>query len=466
MPESMNPVSIQIMLGQSIKDLSSFLRVRTCLSADHFDPVTERWQRLLWGVVCTYYTRNNQLPGLMALRLSINQSLHDSPTYMAQSEMDSLGEFVDAIFSDNEPLTSQDEVVRLAQEFVDTRFVKPQISVNPSESVSEAISRLSTLTAATRIDRLGSVNVFDVGDSNVTSEVFTQPEATNADFFDSVLGGGLRSRDIILLAAPSKGGKTTAALTIATSVARSQRHVVYVSLEQKAVPELRDLSWSCATGIPRSRIFGIHIDQMSPDVRNAIRSCQPLAPYLRMLDYSTNDRGLGGMLDIKQFVHSECEADRKPWVVIVDWMSLLARRVMTQKKSKSSNDESSMMRMILMEQVGLAKSIAIQYDTRIIMVQQLSGEAASRRGTSPAQITDTMDCKTMHLECTGAVVIGRKDEQGFIRVSTPVIRHGANAEVDAKLLGDCCRIELASMEERSSMEPQNPVSASRRIVMI
>jgi RecA/RadA recombinase len=394
---------------------------------------------LIWSISSDWYKKTSK-PIPKDLMLSeLDKSIQGAgPDWMSAVMEDETREMVEEIYS----LTPEDFFPEHAintwlQTLLNDKKVLPKLHNIDETDLPKAIKRLTDAYAATRVSAAVGCNVFDV-DSADARVVSSRRSPTGCIVFDEILGGGIRERELIGILGPTSGGKTTLAVQIACSKAKIGDWVNFFSYEQPIVPEIRDRMWSCASGVSRKKIEEIPFDQMEKSVQNDIRLMQQMCKTMRAFDMQGKGIGFGGMDEVEAVVQQEIAADRHPKLIIIDWVSVVARRYMSANGIEESN-----IRGIILGMCNHAKSLAVKYETTVILMQQLNGEAGSRTNVrSKASHYDALDCKGFAFEMDACVVIGPKDpKNGNCVIKLTKARNVVNTERKAQLNGEFNRFD-------------------------
>jgi hypothetical protein len=202
--------------------------------------------------------------------------------------------------------------------------------------------------------------------------------------------------------------------------------------------------WSCATRISRTKIEEIPRDKLEPEVTAALLESEKyLKPYMRAFDMQRNDVGFGGMDEVEAIIQREIASGRPPKCIIIDWVSLMARRYMAANKLREDA-----IRGVILGMCGQAKSLAVRYECSVILCQQLSGEAGTKTNVrAKTSHYDALDCKTFSVQMDFCVVIGPKDpKNNNCILRTTKARSVGNGEQAAKLVGEFNRFDTIDGE--------------------
>jgi hypothetical protein len=394
---------------------------------------------LIWSVSSDWYKKTGKCIPKDLMHSELDKALEDAgPDWMNPIMEQETRELVEEMYTlTPEEFFPEHAINTWLQTLLNDKKVLPKLQNIDETDLPKAIKRLTDAYAATRVSAAVGCNVFDLTSSDARV-VSSKRTPTGCLIFDEILGGGIRERELIGILGPTSGGKTTLAVQIAVSVVKQGKWVNFFSYEQPVVPEIRDRMWGCASGVSRKKIEEVPLDEMESSVRKAIEDIQPHCKTLRAFDMQGKGVGFGGIDEIEAIVQQEIAAGRPPKCIIIDWMSVVARRYI----SANGIDESNI-RSIILGMCNQAKGMAVKYNTTVILMQQLSGEAGSRTNVrSKASHYDALDCKGFSFEMDACVVIGPKDPKSSICIlKLTKARNVVNSEAKAKLNGEFNRFD-------------------------
>ena len=277
------------------------------------------------------------------------------------------------------------QMIFLSEEIKQRCFVG---SEDPEDILAAAEEGLIRLSEAHSDNELKSAKqVFDEteGGMDALLDPTARPKATPTGFrlYDEMTGGGMRSGELVILAARPAMGKTALALNMALNIATSRRDprnvkgVAIFSLEMSKESLMTRLV--CSLG---------HVDQQS--FRNAFLDEDALARLkaAAMTIYSAplylDDGGNTSVADIRAKVHKlkpllEREHGVPLGLVIVDYLQLMV----TPNLGKNSNrvqEVSSLSR-------GL-KLLSKELDVPFLVLSQLSRAVEQRKDDHRPQLSD------------------------------------------------------------------------------
>lgn len=406
---------------------------------EHFKP-TENYLALVWEVVTNFFNTNKRIIPRAFLEADIIARLEKAPDFLTEEESQTLWAFIESTYGQPEADLCPDIVVKTyLQRFIDHRVWKAEIKAVMQESPGpKMMETMASLYTNTRVSSATSFDVFSTAD-DIVKPVNPPRVPTGCRIFDLICGGGAADKEVVGILGPTGGGKTLLAVDVLISIATSKRHGMYFTYEQPAVPDIRDRMWVTSTRVHKDKICRIGFDKMEEGVRAAIKEKQELlAPYVHVYDMRDNikNTGFDGMAEIDRHVRDACKAGMHPSIVVIDWMLFAVQRYMSKHCPAGEDMTYSVSKQFLTEMPGIAQT----YNTTVLVLNQLSGEAGSRGAGARLTSYDAMGCKAFGTLLDFCLVIGAKDDDNVVRVVGTKTRDSAPASVVAKLEGEYGRL--------------------------
>lgn len=347
------------------------------LKPEIFNRAGEKKYRLLWTWSTWYYARYGEVIPQNIFYTQVTGSLTGDPTYFDQSEWIDFWELVEMAYQYPDNQLASDYTVGLVQELLNERVVKEAAeSIQVAQDTPELMKRLDALSEAMARTRLvGNEPVSDLyvpGKAKIKYEVRTP---TGVDFFDLLIGGGVKAGDVIGVLGPSGGGKTTLAVMLACSFARLRREYVgYFSYEDEYFDEISRRTYGYMGGIPRSILHGLHdIKQLPASYASALDMAlaeygEYLLPFDMVRD-SSKGVGGGGATELEIALRLSAEKGKPCRLVIIDQLQPMVMRYMGQK-----NQDPEKMRFVMSAMIPALKRIAQagRMNCAVILFHQLA----------------------------------------------------------------------------------------------
>jgi RecA/RadA recombinase len=256
---------------------------------------------------------------------------------------------------------------------------------------------------------------------------------TGVTMVDMLLGGGIRPTECYGILGPSGGGKTLLALQLAASLAGRKRRVLYYTYEQPAT-ELQPRLLSCAAKIPRSKIDNKAWSDMDDPTRNAIAE---VAKYCKS-HLSLIDRSSAGdnAVEIGARIQRDVGRGQKPDLVIIDWIWILAMRYAATKRLKGGDE-----RRALLDLIDQFKGMASEHGTSILLLNQLSTEAAKKSAGTKPQWFNSAEAGNFAWLLAYCFAIGTADANGYCYLVGSKARGTRKQDTIMRLNGELNRFD-------------------------
>lgn len=237
---------------------------------------------------------------------------------------------------------------------------------------------------------------------------------TGYDKLDDLLGGGMVSEGLYVLAARPGGGKTTFALNIAENIAKRQTHVLFITLEMSLI-QLAAKRAAIETGLSGTLILNAQ-SLLEEDNKKIATASAELSTHKitfnRAKSANVNDveRMAAGIKDLG--------------IVIIDYLGLLKH---TEGKS-------------LYEKVtytsGALKRLARTLGVPVLCLAQLNREVDGRSSNEP-RMSDLRDSGAIEQDADGIILLSRYPEEpesatapAQLKVNLAKNRHGGTGTFD------------------------------------
>ena len=318
-------------------------------------------------------------------------------------------------------------------------------SVDSNDDLDVVRSTLKQTTA-----RLNS-NMFD---GLVEETAWDNPEASmweaqraslGLGFLDQAMDGGPAKQEAVLIVAPSGGGKTTLGLQIASTFVNRNEHVSYWATEQPLQGDLSVRQFALGTGTTRST-FDRGWDSVPEEVKNRIDKVKPRwRKYFHFLDCRRSQRAVDSIEDLFVPIDEMKERGIENGILILDWWGRLRARMLMQQSFMSD----SRSRIATSDWIGNLVDEAKVRNTRLLVLHQLSGEAAKKGPGAKPSTHDAQEDKNLNNMFEFGFAMSKLDSDNRCRIVGDKARSLAPSEGWLQLMGNECKfitLDAATMD--------------------
>lgn len=393
------------------------------IQPNDFDPMTEHDLQIIWTVAQAYWQAYSSVPTFQYM-IDTTCSVLVHAGYREQQFHTAMQETLFYIYGFNGPW-DENYGVALLEAFCAKRFAASlgQISVIGESNVQRMAELVTTQFRRYHVTREEEIDPFDL-DKNIPSSKPRIPTGVGA--VDYLLGGGLSSPECYGILGPTGGGKTLMALQLAASLAERGQHVLYYTYEQPA-KELQPRLLSCVAKIDRELIDGKNWDKVDSATQDAIAQASAVCRgNLSIIDRSSEGDNI---LEIEERIQRAIDADKKPALIVIDWMWILVTRMMASQSGRRED------RKIQLDVIERFKSMAAKYDVSFLLLQQLSTEAAKKGGGSKPQWFNSAEAGNFAWLLAYCFAIGTADGNGICFLVGSKARNAGKNDVILQLDG-------------------------------
>jgi RecA/RadA recombinase len=268
------------------------------------------------------------------------------------------------------------------------------------ESVRQMLERWTGGKPAIPRDQTRSALVLPV--------VERHPQPFGIPWLDKLLAGGLAPGEVLLFLAPTGGGKTTLATQIAWTRAMQQSHAVYLTYDQALEGDIHNRFASMVTDVPRRDLEQGSVAGMPPDIQRRFQAWrEAYGNYLHLYDMSGRAQGRGDISDIETIIRDETDQDRRPSLIIVDWVQCAVGKAMGLG-GRSAAEMANHMDDYARQFASICRTHRVQG----VLMHQLQAKYQRARGI---ELDHRMAaaCSTLGDHCDHALVLRRLDEDGL-----------------------------------------------------
>lgn len=230
-------------------------------------------------------------------------------------------------------------------------------------------------------------------------------------FWDDISFGGGRLGDIWGVLGPTGGGKTTLAVQLACAQAIAQRHVAYLTFEQRVPGDIFQRMCSRFTGLPRRVFKDKTYDTLDERTRVMLKdSFLRFSEFLMVKDFSGITKSkeavegeapseemdpspdFGTAEDICTMLDDEFEATGiRPKMLIIDWLEPMVRRI----AAKTGRDLDKAFRFLADSEIDIIRAYCIKHNIMCFIFHQLSTEFCSKaKAATRPKDTDAKNYKS------------------------------------------------------------------------
>jgi replicative DNA helicase len=241
-------------LGHLIRNPRIIERVQDTLTDDLFIG-GEAGYKLAW-VISRDWFRQYQTPiPREAFYAEVERRLADSDNYMSDGEREELVEDVESIYTmseDNIEITTDYVAKSIERELFDARQLRGLAfklqQADPGAEFEEILKDIGNVHATTRVTIGDTTDYFSSDNIQFTK---AQRVPTGLEYMDKLTNDGPAPGEVVCLAGPTGGGKTTIACELAVATARDKRYVAIFSYETEIDQDLLYRIYGLLAGIPR-----------------------------------------------------------------------------------------------------------------------------------------------------------------------------------------------------------------------
>lgn len=389
-----------------------------------FNPTTEQDIQIIWTAAQAYWKQYSSAPSMQFMIDTTGAMLNHLGLREQQFHLN-MQQTLQIIYSHNGPW-DENYGEELLKAFCAKRF---SATLGQIGAIGEGnLQRMSELVTA-QFRRLHVTDEPEIDPFDIkTNTPASRPRVpTGFGAVDFLLGGGLSPPESYGILGPTGGGKTLLALQLSTLLASRGHNVLYYTYEQPAI-ELQPRLLSCAAKVPRRLIDGKSWDQVDSVTQAEIEKAAALCRNrLTLVDRSTEG---DNVIEIEDRIKRAIDNDRKPIMVVIDWMWILVSRIVSVQ-SKRRED-----RKVQLDLIEKFKSLAAKYDVSFLVLQQLSTEAAKKGGGSKPQWFNSAEAGNFAWLLAYCFAIGTADPYGMCYLVGSKARNNSKSDTVMQLDGE------------------------------
>lgn len=430
-PTGVSLDKLQALLLHLVRCETTLSTIGQLMEPNIFDQQTEVCFHIIWSVSRKFWLAHKKAIPKPIMLVEVKEILNTSGSMLIDEEKEKIFKMLDMIYAYDEKHIVSDYVLPIAQLLLRQRKLSGIIANVDYEDLPAWHDKLCNVSRAITISKSNTRVDLLAEDEPIYA---TEPRMrTGFTFFDQILGGGIRAPETYGLLGPTGGGKTTFAIQLMCELCKNQQHVAYFSFEQPIRGDLSAKIYSCLTHIPYREFEG----DISDEAKDAIKKIRPLVgEYMHLFDHCDKDAGFGGFDEIDARIYKECNEDRRPTMVIVDWILPMVERYMASK-----HIDTSQMQSFCRNTTDQAGVLTNTYGTTCLMLHQLNAAAVQRGSKVKPEWTDAAECKTWAFLLNYAIALGNKDNNNCMWLRGSKARSNANMDIIIELDGEKSRFK-------------------------
>ena len=412
----------------------------------NFDQVSEKHLAICYEIARDFFKQYRTMPPWEAFfRLVQERLAADEMVLHSQYTMNNLAQLLKLIRDGRSTEVAVPMCLDLLQRFLDERQFLPayQLSVGTDMTPTSAMSSLNAAFVRSRVARNTAFDPFDSSKSYNTGMENTSPRRpTGQKVIDTLLGGGIRDNDLTLMMGPVGGGKTMLSLLMGISQAKlipldSRDIVLFFSVEQPYIPQIRERIWTAVSRADRKVIEGQSMQTIPPDVRKRIETNEAFA-RLKVVDFSDGVNSAGGVDAIRSTIHQFNAAGTRVRGAYIDWLGVLADHVISAAPQARGGEPSARKRSMMELMVTQLKTLTNIYQMPITVTHQLTVDSAKKSIMYEPSQYDAADAGGLSRMVDNCITLSKIDENsGVLKVvNAKSSRNGGEpmvwAEVDKR----------------------------------
>lgn len=351
---------------------------------------------ILWEISRDFYRRYHAAIPSEIILAEVEARLSSGSLSLPPEQIDFLLTFISQAYSYNQFVSGYGRQL-IEKLLVNSRFA-PTLSfgANGVDDAAEMYERISEAYAQSRVSMLQSVNVLDIA-RNPQMAHMPDMSPCGVNFVDSAMGGGFRPACLYGLLGGSGCFKTTLSIQIATRLAFQRRHTMYLTFEQTAAGMLTRKAFASLCGVP---IDAVSVESLENRTLPNIERTDIAKDYLHFYDV-TDPRSENVLSMVDDAIRQECSSERRPELVIIDWLGQMALMADTTGKAEEYK--------LIFTYLQYLLSLTSRYRIPILAVQQLAPGQLRSPKHKPSWM-DAQGCKSFAVLCNTVFVLGTVDE--------------------------------------------------------
>jgi hypothetical protein len=409
------------------------------LTVDDFDPATELAHMVIFSVVGDFLRDHKELPSRPVMEAGLTGFAASSPELSDPQIMAGVYSIAAYCYE----YKAEDLLPSYAMGVLQALLLQRRVGAyvrDLQESGGLTLDSLDEIAKRTRSSIISEGRVVQPFDDILLGAMPRIP--TNVRLLDTMMGGGVRPRELYGFLAPSGGGKTTFANQLAIACARQHRHMAYFSYEEEPNAEFMVGVYACAAHVERSVIESVkRIEDLPVDARKRVEAAQEeLGPYLHYIDMSLQGKsrgGAGGPIEIEASLRDLQAQGKPPFGFVVDYFWIMAmRHIENYAPAKGRQIQERIFAQGLMDEL---KQIAGRYSCWGWVTQQVAPAESTKKRDMKWQ--DASEFKSFAWNLNGCFAITVLDENGVGLLNYSKSRGTASSKQPVRLRGEYATFE-------------------------
>lgn len=441
---------VDFLLLHLLRSTPVMQEAHTRLEVDDFINPAHQPHQLLWAVASDYWGQYNRMAPKEYLLLEVRRRLMGDVAALGYSEpaVVELADWCWRSLLDTElnpewalralgELLYESRVTGRAEQIISEHGRIPQ-KLWEALQVAEASCRIVTSSGVTPFGGDGA------SEKLMFETVTRQP--TGVTFFDLALGGGVRSKQLYGLLAPSGGGKTVLSVQIGLECARRGKRVLLFTYEEEWGPDYKIRFNSYAGRIPRSDLEHVSdISELEPAAQARWRQAnKEFGDRLVVMDMTKEGVGFGGVNELGAILDRERANGRPVDAIIIDWFWPMVQRSLSAREAEGRKGGKMEIREYAQKLLTDLKVMLVRQNVWALVTQQ--AEAAKATSKKALDWNQSAELKSFAFLTTNCLAVNSMDEEGVCLLNCQKARSSKRTAQWIKLEGELSRFISTSHE--------------------
>jgi RecA/RadA recombinase len=271
-------------------------------------------------------------------------------------------------------------------------------------------------------------------------------------FIDNMVDGGFAIGEIFGILAPSGGGKTTLGLQAADGLVCDNKHVLYIGTEQRLRGDLSIRMFTLAARCSRKE-FKNGYGRVSPEVKKMLKDVTPRwTEYFHFVDMANKE--IPSINQVFDPLRTLIESGQHPSLVILDWWGRLKDKLTLGMLNLTS--DPTLLRAHARNWLHDVKQVAEDYNTRICVLHQLSGEQAAKGSKAKPNANQAQEDRNFNNMFDFCFAVGKMNSDNEAVFIADKARSSARTETYIQLDGEYCRFRPSRNADTTAAAMMTP----------